>query len=171
MRQLVCAYVHSLSFHSTRSAGTLNLAHVPKSTDPGWVAQQGLSMLAVLKAELGSLNKIKRVIKLVGFVNSTPDFEMQPKGELSIFYDLLECVCFCSPSPSSLPSYAWRCLVTATISDQRHQRAVQGHLRRGGRRRCAERRGRWFSPARRADRGGGHLRASPLSVLVCYKQP
>jgi enamine deaminase RidA (YjgF/YER057c/UK114 family) len=45
------------------------------------VAQQGLSMLAVLKAELGSLNKIKRVVKLVGFVNSTPDFEMQPKGE------------------------------------------------------------------------------------------
>jgi hypothetical protein len=50
-------------------------------------------MLAVLKAELGSLNKIKRVIKLVGFVNSTPDFEMQPKGELSLFYGLLECVC------------------------------------------------------------------------------
>ena len=62
-------------------------------------------MLAVLKAELGSLNKIKRVIKLVGFVNSTPDFEMQPKGELSLFYGLLECVCVLSLTFSFLLAF------------------------------------------------------------------
>ena len=41
--------------------------------------QVGLALLATLKAELGSLNRIKRVIKMLGMVNSTPDFEDHPK--------------------------------------------------------------------------------------------
>ena len=40
--------------------------------------QVGLTILTTLKAGLGSLNKIKRVIKILGMVNSTPDFEQQP---------------------------------------------------------------------------------------------
>ncbi|MDQ2719190.1 MAG: RidA family protein [Bacteroidota bacterium] len=40
--------------------------------------QTGLAILATLKANLGSLNKIKRVIKILGMVNSTSDFEQHP---------------------------------------------------------------------------------------------
>ena len=39
----------------------------------------GLMILAQLKAALGSLDRVERVIKLGGFVNSTPDFTDQPK--------------------------------------------------------------------------------------------
>ena len=40
--------------------------------------QVGLAILATLKANLGSLNKIKRVIKVLGMVNCTEDFEKHP---------------------------------------------------------------------------------------------
>ena len=40
--------------------------------------QVGLAILATLKQNLGSLNKIKRVIKVLGMVNATPDFERHP---------------------------------------------------------------------------------------------
>lgn len=38
-----------------------------------------LNLLAVVKHELGDLSKVKRVVKILGFVNSTPDFTAQPK--------------------------------------------------------------------------------------------
>jgi enamine deaminase RidA (YjgF/YER057c/UK114 family) len=38
-----------------------------------------LAILASLKASLGSLDKIKRVIKTLGMVNSTPEFKDHPK--------------------------------------------------------------------------------------------
>jgi len=41
--------------------------------------QVGLAMLATLKSELGSLARVKRVVKLLGMVNSTPDFDEHPK--------------------------------------------------------------------------------------------
>ncbi|GHT76836.1 hypothetical protein AGMMS50262_16190 [Bacteroidia bacterium] len=40
--------------------------------------QAGLTILASVKAQLGSLNKVKRVIKLFGMVNCTPDFDQHP---------------------------------------------------------------------------------------------
>jgi enamine deaminase RidA (YjgF/YER057c/UK114 family) len=40
--------------------------------------QTGLTILSTLKANLGSLDKIKRVIKVFGMVNSTLDFEKHP---------------------------------------------------------------------------------------------
>ena len=40
--------------------------------------QTGLSLLATVQAQLGSIDKIKRVIKSLGFVNSTDDFAEQP---------------------------------------------------------------------------------------------
>lgn len=48
--------------------------------DEGKLAAQqvGLTMLATIKANLGSFNKIKRVIKVLGMVNCTPDFEKHP---------------------------------------------------------------------------------------------
>lgn len=48
--------------------------------DAGKLAAQqvGLTMLATLKKHFGDLDKIKRLIKLFGMVNCTPDFEKQP---------------------------------------------------------------------------------------------
>lgn len=40
--------------------------------------QVGLAILATLKENLGSLNRIRRVIKVLGMVNATPDFERHP---------------------------------------------------------------------------------------------
>ena len=39
----------------------------------------GLALIAQAKAALGDLDRIARVVKLVGFVNSTADFTDQPK--------------------------------------------------------------------------------------------
>lgn len=39
----------------------------------------GLSLIAQAKAAVGDLDRIARVVKLVGFVNSTPEFSEQPK--------------------------------------------------------------------------------------------
>ncbi len=41
--------------------------------------QCALNALAAIKAEIGSLDAIKRVVKVVVFVASTPDFTGQPK--------------------------------------------------------------------------------------------
>ncbi|MFM7605044.1 MAG: RidA family protein [Prosthecobacter sp.] len=41
--------------------------------------QTGLAILATLQKELGSLDRVKRVVKLLGMVNSTPDFGEHPK--------------------------------------------------------------------------------------------
>ena len=39
----------------------------------------GLALLAVMRAELGSLDRVKRVVKLLGMVNAMPEFTDQPK--------------------------------------------------------------------------------------------
>ena len=39
----------------------------------------GLDLLAVMKTELGSLDRVKRVVKVLGMVNSVPEFEDPPK--------------------------------------------------------------------------------------------
>lgn len=50
-------------------------------TRQGYAAAQlcTLAQLAVLKAELGLLSKIKRIVKVTGFVNGTDTFTEQPK--------------------------------------------------------------------------------------------
>ena len=40
--------------------------------------QTGLAILATLRAALGSLDRVRRVVKVLGVVNSTPDFQRQP---------------------------------------------------------------------------------------------
>jgi len=49
--------------------------------DAGYNAarQVGLTMFATLKAQLGSLNRIKRPIKVLGMVNATPEFGQHPQ--------------------------------------------------------------------------------------------
>ena len=39
----------------------------------------GINQLSVLKAELGNLNKVVRVVKVLGMVNAAPDFSDHPK--------------------------------------------------------------------------------------------
>jgi enamine deaminase RidA (YjgF/YER057c/UK114 family) len=51
----------------------------------------GLAILATLRAELGSLDRVRRVIKVLGMVNCTPDFDQQPaviNGCSQLFADL-----------------------------------------------------------------------------------
>lgn len=40
--------------------------------------QVGLTMLSTIKTHYGELNNIKRIVKTLGMVNSTPDFEGHP---------------------------------------------------------------------------------------------
>src|SRR6185295_10495966 len=40
--------------------------------------QVGLTILATLRAELGSLDRIRRLVKLLGMVNATPEFHEHP---------------------------------------------------------------------------------------------
>ena len=40
--------------------------------------QVGLAILSTIKTNLGSLDKVERVIKVLGMVNCTPDFEKHP---------------------------------------------------------------------------------------------
>lgn len=44
----------------------------------GAAQQVGLTMLATIKEHFGSLDKIKRLIRLLGMVNCTTNFEQQP---------------------------------------------------------------------------------------------
>ena len=39
----------------------------------------GLALIAVMKSELGSLDKVKRIVKVLGMVNAVPGFGDQPK--------------------------------------------------------------------------------------------
>jgi enamine deaminase RidA (YjgF/YER057c/UK114 family) len=40
--------------------------------------QVGLTMLSTIKTHYGELKKIKRIVKVLGMVNSTPEFESHP---------------------------------------------------------------------------------------------
>jgi len=65
-----------------KSDGTLTTGRVGADLDQqaGYDAarQTGLAILATLRANLGSLDRVKRVIKTLGMVNSTPDFQQHP---------------------------------------------------------------------------------------------
>jgi enamine deaminase RidA (YjgF/YER057c/UK114 family) len=51
------------------------------STEQGYAAARacGLMLLAQLKAALGSLDRVERIVKLGAFINSTGDYTDQPK--------------------------------------------------------------------------------------------
>ncbi len=53
--------------------------------------QVGLAILATLRAQLNDLNRVKRLVKLLGMVNSAPDFYEHPKvinGCSELFADI-----------------------------------------------------------------------------------
>ena len=52
----------------------------------------GIDLLAVMRAELGSLDKVKRVVKVLGMVNAVPEFQDHPKvinGCSDLFVEVL----------------------------------------------------------------------------------
>lgn len=51
------------------------------SLDDGYAAARstGLSILATAQDALGDLDRVKRLVKLLGMVNATPDFEDHPR--------------------------------------------------------------------------------------------
>ena len=50
--------------------------------------QTGIALLSTLKGEVGDLNKVKRIVKVLGMVNCTADFTDQPKV-INGFSDLM----------------------------------------------------------------------------------
>jgi enamine deaminase RidA (YjgF/YER057c/UK114 family) len=48
----------------------------------------GLNLLATVRTQLGSLDKVKRIVKVLGMVNATEDFGEQPKV-INGFSDLM----------------------------------------------------------------------------------
>ena len=52
----------------------------------------GLDLLAVMRQELGSLDEVKRVVKVLGMVNAVPEFQDHPKvinGCSDLFVEVL----------------------------------------------------------------------------------
>lgn len=50
-----------------------------------------INSISVMKGELGDLGRIKRIVKLTGYVSSAPGFDMQAKvinGASQFFYDV-----------------------------------------------------------------------------------
>jgi enamine deaminase RidA (YjgF/YER057c/UK114 family) len=66
-----------------RADGTLiaGVVGADLSMEDGYAAarQVGLTMLSTLREQLDSLNSIKRIMKVLGMVNSAPDFRDHPK--------------------------------------------------------------------------------------------
>jgi enamine deaminase RidA (YjgF/YER057c/UK114 family) len=78
-----------------RTDGTLITGVVGKDLglDAGKLAarQVGLAILATLRSQLGSLDRVRRVVKVLGMVNSAPDFYDHPKvinGCSELFADI-----------------------------------------------------------------------------------
>ncbi len=65
-----------------QSDGTLMTGRVGEDLNLGQAKlaaeQVGLTMLSTIKTHFGDLDRIKRVVKVLGMVNSTPDFGQHP---------------------------------------------------------------------------------------------
>jgi enamine deaminase RidA (YjgF/YER057c/UK114 family) len=45
----------------------------------GHARETGLNLIAVMKAELGDLDRVRRIVKILGMVNATPEFGRHPE--------------------------------------------------------------------------------------------
>src|ERR1043166_635099 len=65
-----------------KSDGTMIAGKVGRDLDltaaKAAARQVGLAILSTLRAELGSLDRVKRLLKTLGMVNATPDFRDHP---------------------------------------------------------------------------------------------
>lgn len=79
---IVDSFVYVSGHGPLRSDGTLITGRVGQdlSAEQGYHAarQTGLAILATLRAQLGSLDRIARVVKVLGMVQCTSDFGQQP---------------------------------------------------------------------------------------------
>jgi enamine deaminase RidA (YjgF/YER057c/UK114 family) len=79
---IVGKYVYVSGHGTVKDDGSLIIGRIGKDMTPddGKLAarQVGLAILATLIANLGTLTKIKRVIKVLGMVNCVPEFERHP---------------------------------------------------------------------------------------------
>lgn len=82
-----CVYTENKLLYVSGKGPTAGLIEIPKgklgkeyTVEQGYEFARvtGLDILAAVKLELGSLDKIKRVVKLQGFINATDDFEQHP---------------------------------------------------------------------------------------------
>ena len=79
---VVDKFVYVSGHGTVKEDGSLIIGRIGKdlTMEDGKLAarQVGLAILATLKQNLGSLNKISRVIKVLGMVNCVPEFERHP---------------------------------------------------------------------------------------------
>jgi len=75
-------YLYLSGHGPVQDDGTLIIGRIGHTISPeeGKLAalQVALTMLATIKANIGSFDKVKRVIKVLGMVNCTPEFEKHP---------------------------------------------------------------------------------------------
>lgn len=75
-------YLYVSGHGPLKNDGTMITGRVGKEfdRDGGKIAarQVGLAMLSTLKATVGDLSKIKRIVKVLGMVNCTPEFDQHP---------------------------------------------------------------------------------------------
>jgi enamine deaminase RidA (YjgF/YER057c/UK114 family) len=75
-------YVFVSGHGTVKEDGTLIIGRIGKdlTIEEGKAAarQVGLAILATLRQNLGSLNKVNRVVKVLGMVNCVPEFERHP---------------------------------------------------------------------------------------------
>ncbi|MDB4922860.1 RidA family protein [Mucilaginibacter sp.] len=75
-------YLYVSGHGTVQDDGSLIIGRIGEALTPdeGKLAarQVGLAILATIIANLGTLNKVKRVIKVLGMVNCKPDFEKHP---------------------------------------------------------------------------------------------
>ena len=88
-----------------------------------------LSILASLKAELGDLDRVKRLVRLFGMVNAAPGFDRMPQvidGASDFFYELL------GPKLRSARAFGGRPRRAAARHSRRDQRRIRNsHLKSG----------------------------------------
>jgi enamine deaminase RidA (YjgF/YER057c/UK114 family) len=75
-----------------RSDGTMHVGRLGADLDvpagQSAARQTGLAILATVRSHLGSLDKVGRLVKVLGMVNATPDFADHPKV-INGFSDLM----------------------------------------------------------------------------------
>jgi enamine deaminase RidA (YjgF/YER057c/UK114 family) len=75
-------YLYVSGHGTVQDDGSLIIGRIGEALTPeeGKLAARhvGLAILATITANLGTLNKVKRVIKVLGMVNCKPDFEKHP---------------------------------------------------------------------------------------------
>jgi enamine deaminase RidA (YjgF/YER057c/UK114 family) len=75
-------YLYLSGHGPVQDDGSLIIGRIGKEmdADQGKLAarQVGLTMLSTIHTRIGGLNKVKRVIKVLGMVNAVPEFERHP---------------------------------------------------------------------------------------------